>query len=193
MEFNSPMRILRKRLVAIALAAASAMLLMPAGRAEEPSLQSVQVQIEKRNPDIEHIARQTLADALARGEKIALFDVREANEFVVSRLPGAVRVDPGSWSSAFLKRYGSLVAGKKVIFYCSVGVRSTRLAARVKPALLARGAKTVFNLRGGIFAWHNEGRELVNDHGRTDYVHPYDASWGRLVKRKALMRYEPVD
>ncbi len=187
------MNILRISLATFILAAGLAAAQSAVGHAGEASLESVQKRIEKRNPDIAHISGHTLAAALARGEKVVLFDVREAGEFAVSHLPGAVRVDPAIRSSAFLKSHGHLVAGKKVVFYCSVGVRSTRLAASVKTELLARGANSVSNLRGGIFAWHNDGRDLVNDHESTDYVHPYDESWGRLVKRKALKRYEFID
>ncbi len=80
------------------------------------------------------------------------------------------------------------VNGKTAVFYCSVGVRSSRLAERVAQGLKARGAVAVDDLAGGIFAWHGEARPLVDAKGPTDFVHPYDATWGRLLARPQLAR-----
>ncbi|GBF27308.1 putative adenylyltransferase/sulfurtransferase MoeZ [bacterium MnTg02] len=176
---------------ALALSLGMQALTAPAGYAGEPTLKSVQEKIEKKYPDIAHVGTKTLDEKLAAGEKIVLFDVREADEFAVSRIPGAVRVDPGIWSSTFLKRFSELAAGTTAVFYCSVGVRSTRLAAAVQSDLLKRGAKSVFNLRGGAFAWHNEARQLADDQGATKFIHPFNETWGRLVDRKHLLRYKP--
>jgi 3-mercaptopyruvate sulfurtransferase SseA len=94
-------------------------------------------------------------------------------------------------TSAFLERYGAGVDGKAVVFYCSVGVRSSALAERVAQGLQAHGATAVDDLAGGIFAWHGEGRPLVDAQGSTDFVHPYDSSWGRLLARPDLARNAP--
>lgn len=175
----------------LALSLGMLTLAMPAVFAGEPTLKSVQEKIEKNYPKITHVGTETLDEKLAAGEKIVLFDVREADEFAVSHIPGAVRVDPGSRSRTFLKRFSDLAVGKTVVFYCSVGARSTRLAAAVQSGLLERGTKSVFNLRGGAFAWHNEARRLADDQGPTKFIHPFNETWGRLVDRKHLLRYKP--
>ena len=175
----------------LALSLGMLTLAMPAVFAGEPTLKSVQEKIEKNYPKIAHVGTETLDEKLAAGKKIVLFDVREADEFAVSHIPGAVRVDPGSRSRTFLKRFSDLAVGKTVVFYCSVGVRSTRLADAVQSGLLERGAKSVFNLRGGAFAWHNETRRLADDQGTTKFIHPFNETWGRLVDRKHLLRYKP--
>ena len=54
------------------------------------------------------------------------------------------------------------------------------MAERVAAA--ASGVK-VMNLRGGIFRWYKEGRAIVRRGCRADSVHPYDASWGKLLDR----------
>lgn len=110
-------------------------------------------------PQIDADALQALSDGT---ESLILLDVREADEFAVSRLPGAV-----------------------VVMYCSVGVRSSRLAERVQVTLAERGANVVANLRGGIFRWHGERRSLVDERGATDAIHGYDANWTRLLPRRA--------
>lgn len=120
---------------------------------------------------------------LGRGEQVLVFDVRERSEFDVSHIPGAVHVDPGIGVADFMARYGELLAGRTVLMYCSVGVRSSILAARVSQEAIARGAGGVYNLRGGVFAWHNTGRTLKNPPTRaeTSKVHPYSRSWSRFL------------
>ena len=97
-----------------------------------------------------------------------VFDVRTPAEYAVSHLPGAVNVDPDMPAADFLARYGDSVDGKTAVFYCSVGVRSSRLASRVARELKARGAVAVDDMAGGIFAWHGEARPLVDAEGATD-------------------------
>lgn len=69
-----------------------------------------------------------------------LLDARPANEFGISRIPGAIEVDPNIGADAFLVRFGDLVRGRDVIIYCSAGVRSSRLATRVRATLQKHGA-----------------------------------------------------
>ena len=120
---------------------------------------------------------------------ILLLDIREPEEYAVSRLPGAVRVDPNA-SAATLIHMGD-VTGKKIIVYCSVGRRSSIFAEREQTALLKMGAASVSNLEHGIFGWHNERRELMDANGETDAVHPYNGIWKRYVKRDEKARYTP--
>ena len=109
--------------------------------------------------------------------------------------PGGVQelfVDPDANDAEVLKAIGSAAEGRDIIFYCSVGVRSTILAQRVHAALAKNGAGAIANLSGGIFAWHNAGRRLVGMDGKTtDLVHPFDGEWGRLVKRQDRVSYRP--
>jgi Rhodanese-like domain len=74
------------------------------------------------------------------------------------------------------------------VFYCSVGMRSSSLAAEVQEALVKAGASGVFNLRGGMFGWHNARRPLVDAAGATDFVHPFNDKWGKLVARQEQVR-----
>ncbi len=152
--------------------------------------------------DVEHMVRNVYADvaqlpASRLGDikdgkhDVVLIDVRESDEFGVSHLDGAIRVDPGIWTSSFLSRFGSEVEGKTFVFYCSVGVRSSKLAGRVQSKLKELGAAGIYNLEGGIFRWHNENRQLVDASGETQFVHKYDDSWGRLVARQDLAVTQP--
>ncbi|MCB1547012.1 MAG: rhodanese-like domain-containing protein [Hyphomicrobiaceae bacterium] len=156
------------------------------------SLAKIEADISRRFTDIGHMPPKGLAERLANPQNIVLLDVREPTEFAVSHLPGAVRVTPGADVAEILKTLEGRIAGKTVVFYCSVGERSSRLAHRVRAELMKRGAVAVDNLKGGIFAWHNQQRPLVSGQGQpTPYVHPFDSSWGKLVDRQSLTRMKP--
>jgi rhodanese-related sulfurtransferase len=178
-------------LAAAALGAAGlAIVLAPPVTGAPATLQATIADVARRWPGIGHIAPAQLATRIAEGS-VVLFDVRTPAEYAVSHLPGAVHVEPDTQPADFLKRYGDAVKSKAAVFYCSVGVRSSTLAERVAQGLQARGATAVDDLAGGIFAWHGEGRVLVDARGATDFVHPYDSSWGRLLARPELARNTP--
>ena len=128
---------------------------------------------------VPEIGSAALEARIAAGD-VLLFDVREMAEYEVSHIAGATHVEPGSSGAAFLSANGDKLKGKTAVFYCSVGVRSGVMAERVAAA--ASGVK-VMNLRGGIFRWYKEGRAIVRRGSRADSVHPYDASWGKLLDR----------
>jgi len=123
-------------------------------------------------------------------EKTLILDIREPEEYAVSRLPGAIWVNPKSNAKNALLQIGD-VTDKQIIVYCSVGRRSSSFAARTQAELIDMGAVSVSNLEQGIFGWHNDKRALVDANGKTDAVHPYDAIWKRYVERKEKARYEP--
>lgn len=176
-------------LTAFVLAFAS----VPSTHADETlSLSKVREQVKQDYRQVKHLAPDALTGQLAGDKDVLLFDVRERDEFAVSHIAGAQRIDPGVWRWTFMNKFEKAVAGKTVIFYCSVGVRSSKLAARVQSALVEAGAKAVYNLDGGIFAWHNQKRPLMDVGGPTKFVHPYDRNWGSLVLRKNLTRMVPA-
>jgi len=125
-------------------------------------------------------------------EDLLIFDVREPSEFMVSHIEGARRVPPDMTPEAFMARYHADLSNKTVIFYCSVGHRSSVMAARTQAGIRKQGALGVYNLEAGIFGWHNENRNLVRAGKPTDYVHPYNKVWQRFLKRDSLVRYTPV-
>lgn len=175
----------RRRIAAYVVAGALAILPI-ADAAEARDLRSVQADIVDDYPAVLHLDGAALAE---RARDALLFDVREVDEFAVSHLPGARRVDPDMDADAFMAAYGALIGGRDVVFYCSVGVRSSRMVERLSDRLGA--ARSVWNLEGGVFAWHNASRPLENAAGATDFVHPYNRSWGRLVERSAQIKTAP--
>lgn len=163
----------------------------PGVAAESFTLDAVRADVRQDYRGVTHLSTDALAKMLDGKEPLLLLDVREREEFAVSHIPGAVRVDPGMWSWSFMKSFAAQANAKKVIFYCSVGVRSSALAEQVQEALKTRGARAVYNLDGGIFAWHNERRRLTDRTGDTPFVHPFDGHWGKLIKRTDMVRTTP--
>jgi rhodanese-related sulfurtransferase len=138
-------------------------------------------------PEVEHISAEDLRvriDSARPGEKPPLvLDVRTADEFDVSHLKGAIRVDPEGELPEFLR---ALDREAPVVAYCSVGYRSSRLVERLK----REGFTDAKNLEGSIFEWANKGYPLERDGAPVQEVHPYDAEWGRLLE-PSLHAYGP--
>jgi rhodanese-related sulfurtransferase len=127
------------------------------------------------------ITPAALARMLASGE-VLLFDVRTPEEHEAGHLPGALRVDPDETADGFLEAHGDRLRGRPLVFYCAVGVRSSRFMVRTLRQVAPHAAAGVYNLRGGVFRWTADGGALVSGTapGR---LHPYDENWGKLLAR----------
>lgn len=187
MQGNSPRAVAskpsvaRRRFTALALAAA---LLVAALFGQELALDGVRWLIAKRFSDVPRIDAETLALALdAAGPPRVLLDARSREEFAVSHLRDATRVDPDAPDLAS----PGVDRTRPVVVYCSVGYRS----ARVVRALRAAGWRDVRNLDGGIFAWVNAGFPVVRGDRWVHEVHPYDALWGVMLRGARRVRVAP--
>ena len=150
-----------------------------------------QDEIQELYPGVEHIGSAELEATLVDSEtETILFDVREQPEFAISHLKGAIQIDPDLTGEEFLSRFANRIENRRVVFYCSVGYRSSQLAQLVQARSEAGGAAQILNLRHGLFGWHNEKRQLVRGESPTDAIHPYDFWWGRFLERRHLSRYE---
>jgi rhodanese-related sulfurtransferase len=110
--------------------------------------------------------------------KAIIFDAREQNEFDVSHIKNAVGVGYNDFSmdSVFRKFPDK---NKKIVVYCSVGIRSETIASKLKKA----GYKNVYNLYGGIFEWKNNNYPVYNlEEKETDSVHVYSNQWSKWLK-----------
>jgi len=127
-------------------------------------------------PKVEWISTDELADWLADKRRPApvLLDVRTVEEWNVSHLPGARRVEPTADAESAA---AGLAKETPIVTYCAVGYRSGEIADRLRAA----GFKNVRNLEGSIFQWANEHRPLVRDKEHVTQVHPYNSFWGRLL------------
>lgn len=163
-------------------------------QADEAALDAIHQKIVAKYAKVEHLTSVELTQVLrdpGKAKDYVLFDVREVDEHRVSHLKNATQIKPGIWTSTFMRKHGDRIKGKTVIFYCSVGRRSSYAASYLQDTLKKYGAKQVMNLKGGIFSWHNQKRELTDGAAHTPFVHPYNEYWGRLVERRTLTRFKP--
>lgn len=148
--------------------------------------------ISKQYPSVDHVSAEQLEKLLgSTGEQVVLFDVREMPEFAVSHIKGAIQIDPEMSGQEFLSRYGSAIKNRKVVFYCSVGYRSSLMAETLLNHSPTHSPDDFLNLRHGLFGWHNQSRDLVRGNTPTELIHPYNFWWGRLLERGDLKSYTP--
>lgn len=105
-----------------------------------------------------------------------LLDTREEEEFHVSHIKNAVNVGYKNFNP---RKIGCFKKDKVIIAYCSVGVRSAKIAQQ----LIDEGFKNTYNLYGGIFEWVNRGNKIYNDEGVTHNLHVYSKIWGIWAHR----------
>jgi rhodanese-related sulfurtransferase len=132
--------------------------------------------LRHRFPKVKWITTAQLADWLA--DKLrpppVLLDVRTEEEWNVSHLPGARRVDPKAPVEEVIS---GMSKETPIVTYCAVGYRSGALATKLREA----GFTNVQNLEGSIFQWANQHRTLVRESKPVKQVHPYSSLWGRLL------------
>jgi rhodanese-related sulfurtransferase len=110
-----------------------------------------------------------------------LLDVRSQAEFADSHLAQSQRANDADAAQAVLAARDK---NAPVVVYCSVGYRS----GKVVEALLKRGHTQVWNLEGSLFEWANSGLPVVRGDKPATTVHPYDKTWGVLLKRELWSR-----
>jgi rhodanese-related sulfurtransferase len=151
--------------------------------AQDVSWAALRQLVRTRFPDVPQMSTETLATRLARKERILLLDTRKAEEYAVSHLAGAIRVDPEATTFPMLAQ---VPKDAILVAYCSVGYRSSEVVQRLRQ----QGFRNAYNLEGSIFQWANEGRPVVRGEALVRQVHPYDARWGVLLKAE-LRAYTP--
>lgn len=140
-----------------------------------PSWTDVGRLIADSYPGVPQMTTTRLAATLDAGRQpVVLLDTRAAAEFAVSHLLGAHHAPS---VDAALRIVRESPPDALVVAYCSVGVRSSALAAELRE----HGIGGVHNLRGSLFAWANEGRPVYRGRTRVSEVHPFDERWGTLL------------
>jgi rhodanese-related sulfurtransferase len=106
-----------------------------------------------------------------------LIDARPENQFAVSHIQGAVRLDPKQPDLAPLEH---VPRDQPIVVYDAAGVVGTAVVI----GLVQAGFSRVSNLEGGIFRWVNEGHPIANDAGQATKVYPVSWGWSRLLKAR---------
>jgi rhodanese-related sulfurtransferase len=139
---------------------------------------SVKAGVREEFPHVRSVSVAELQRRLEdpAGLRPVLLDARSREEFAVSHLKDAIHAPSEEEALAVLSNTGK---EEPVLVYCSVGYRSAALAQE----LSARGFTDVANLEGSIFEWANSGLPVYRGALQVHEVHPYDARWGRLLRR----------
>ncbi len=149
-------------------------------RPYERRLASTLVLVHEAFPKVQRVTVLELSAWLADTNRPqpSLYDVRTADEYAVSHLPGARRMDPKVRGREALKLIDTT---RPTVFYCSVGHRSSQMAEQLR----VLGQTNVFSVEGSIFAWSNAGLPLVSNGVPVKLVHPYSESYARLLPPEA--------
>lgn len=113
-------------------------------------------------------------------DKVTILDVREAEEYNVSRIHGSVHTGYDEFNFDAVEH---LDKDEPIVVYCSVGYRSEKIGERLQDA----GYKNVRNLYGGIFSWVNQNQDIVNERGPTNELHPYGLFWSTFITNETIV------
>jgi len=156
----------------------------------QTGLERIHQKLIKKYDNVDHISSTEFSEL--NSQDLVIFDVRKEKEFAVSHIDGSIRLDPNTNADEFAAQYAQELKGKTVIFYCSVGRRSSAMASRVETVLKDSDATASYNLTGGVFSWRNQERSLVDQSSETTTkVHPYNFYTGRLIKDRQAISYKP--
>lgn len=170
--------------LALALAIGMVQAVPTAVLAADDQLTAIREKVRQTFPTVKQLSPDEFQSLRSGKTPVVVLDVREADEFAVSHIDGARRVDPSISAADFQKAFGESLNGATVVLYCSVGMRSSNLATRIASTARQSGATAVYNLDGGLFRWHNESRPLVKGDKPTDEVHGYNFVWRRHLQRQ---------
>jgi len=151
----------------------------PTSAGDVSKLEEIKTQIRERFPSVNQISINEYKniDSLPASRQIILLDVREDEEYQVSHIQRAKLSTDINDALRILKGKSKDV---RIVAYCSVGYRSSALAEK----LGVRGFTNVSNLEGSIFEWANKGFAVYRDGKQVKKVHPYNSTWGKLLKEK---------
>ena len=101
---------------------------------------------------IEEINSQELAQWLQQEETIRLIDVRSESEVARGTIPNSEHLP----LHLIPVKANDLKSPEKFVLFCHSGARSAQACQFLK----SQGHDNVFNLRGGILAWHQAGQPI---------------------------------
>ena len=96
----------------------------------------------------------SVSDCPSPSEAVFL-DARAKSEYEVSHISGATWIGFTAFQKKALKQIDK---DAPIVVYCSVGYRSEKITEKLRNM----GYKNVSNLYGGIFAWKNQGKTVVD-------------------------------
>ncbi|MFV8280427.1 rhodanese-like domain-containing protein [Christiangramia marina] len=109
-------------------------------------------------------------------DEVIILDARESNEYKTSHLKDSKFI---GYDNLNLTVLDSISRDKQIVVYCSVGMRSEKIACKIQDL----GFENVKNLYGGIFEWKNTGYPVYDNKGNeTEKVHTFSKHWSKYLK-----------
>jgi rhodanese-related sulfurtransferase len=122
-------------------------------------------------------------------QDVVVIDTRPEEEFNVSHMRGAVRLENAAQVNEWLLSQNKNKEETKIVLYCSVGYRSSIVAQQLSQEY---GWTKAYNLRGSLFQWISDGHSAVNAQGQdVCYCHPFDEEYGIFLDKKYHHHHHP--
>ena len=124
---------------------------------------------------LSEVPKMNVSEAVAHESSYVFLDSREKEEYNVSHINNSIYVGDKEFDINKIEQFPKDTG---IIVYCSVGVRSDKIAKEIIDA----GYANVNNMFGGIFEWINEGYPVFDSMGKsTQNIHAYSRMWGIFV------------
>lgn len=146
------------------------------------TLEAYMVSLRDNHPEIEHLEVTTLRLLLEGGAKLQLIDVRSADAFAISHIPGAAHAED---LDDVVKL--DVPKGNLVIFYGNPDPNAVEIAKAAREVL----ATQAIHLAGGIFAWANAELPLEDGEGNPASTVEPGAKFQRHLLKKELRHSNP--
>ncbi|ADD68611.1 Rhodanese domain protein [Denitrovibrio acetiphilus DSM 12809] len=125
--------------------------------------------IEATAKIIEQIKPSELIKMIKEKQDFVLIDVREENEVLAGKIESSNYMHSPRGLIDIIAAKGSLKTEQTIVVYCKKGSRGLLAAA----SLHELGFKKIYNLKGGIHAWMEDGYPITNSLGTFKTV-PYE-------------------
>lgn len=109
---------------------------------------------QTENPTFPEVIDLDPKEVLEKKSTLTLIDVRRPDEYVgeLGHIPGSTLLTLDQLPA----KIESLPADKPIVFICRSGARSAQAASFA----LENGLETVFNMRGGMLLWNENGFKI---------------------------------
>ncbi len=136
------------------------------------SKEEIQKEIETKFNKVPMMTVEELQEELKDSVPVMLIDVRATREYKISHLKNAIHIEE---VKEIMHRFPDKKS--RLVLYCSVGYRSSKVAQK----LIEEGYTKVANLKGSLFEWINKGLPVYKGEERTNFAHPFNKKWGKLL------------
>ena len=144
---------------------------------QQQIIHSMASAIEQKYPKINHMEVEEFRNL--KSDSFILVDIRSPKERQVSTIPGSID------KNALKSMPESTLEAKQIIFFCTIGERSSRYATEYQQQ---NQKLKVSNLHGSILSWIQKGGSLQDlSKQETKKVHVYSEAWSFVPKD-----FEPV-